>query len=121
MKNYNVYHHVKLNKYEVVKNGYNFPAFFFGLLWMLYSRLWMYSALFILLILLTSFIEEATYYMYYMDITLLTSLLFVGIGVWIGFKGNEWKRDRLVKHGYDLVGENINAHNTDDAISKIGS
>jgi hypothetical protein len=91
---------------EFVEEGFNWYAFFFTGLWLLYKRLWWQAALVIALSGVLGFlkVEEA---MQPMSIALLQ----VTLGILVGYHANDWVRAKLKRSAYivaDIVsGENI--------------
>lgn len=118
MKNFNVYHHVKLNKYVAVKNGYSWTGFIFGLLWCLWNQLWKYAATYIAFAVVMTVLD--TYYFVPYSMEVISNIISLMVGIFVGAKGNEWKAERFIDSGYDLVGLDIQAKNKSDAISKVG-
>ncbi|WP_276902875.1 DUF2628 domain-containing protein [Frischella perrara] len=127
MKNYNIYKHSD-GKIEAVKQGWSWPAFFFGAIWALIKQLWMVAGLILAYAIISSIIIQSVtppydYYEYgggdssqaflLQNISLLIQL---GIAVYLGIKGNSLREANLIKRGYECIG-NINAVNPDSAIS----
>lgn len=127
MKNYNIYKHSD-GKIEAVKQGWSWPAFFFGGIWALIKQLWMVAGLIFAYAIISSIIIQSVtppydYYEYgggdssqaflLQNISLLIQL---GIAVYLGIKGNSLREANLIKRGYECIG-NINAVNPDSAIS----
>lgn len=127
MKNYNIYKHSD-GKIEAVKQGWSWPAFFFGAIWALIKQLWMVAGLILAYAIISSIIIQSVtppydYYEYgggdssqaflLQNISMLIQL---GIAVYLGVKGNSLREANLIKRGYECIG-NINAVNPDSAIS----
>lgn len=127
MKNYNIYKHSD-GKIEAVKQGWSWPAFFFGGIWALIKQLWMVAGLIFAYAIISSIIIQSVtpsydYYEYsgedlsqaflLQNISLLIQL---GIAIFLGVKGNTLREANLIKRGYECIG-NINAVNPDSAIS----
>ncbi|MCT6875122.1 DUF2628 domain-containing protein [Frischella perrara] len=128
MKNYNIYKHPD-GKIEAVKQGWSWPAFFFGWIWALIKQLWMVAGLLIAYAIISSIVIQLMIlpsYDYYeyggQDLSqafLLQSislLIQLGITIYLGVKGNSLREANLIKRGYECIG-NINAVNPDSAIS----
>lgn len=127
MKNYNIYKHSD-GKIEAVKQGWSWPAFFFGAIWALIKQLWMVAGLILAYAIISSIIIQSVtppydYYEYgggdssqaflLQNISMLIQL---GIAIFLGVKGNTLREANLIKRGYECIG-NINAVNPDSAIS----
>ena len=127
MKNYNIYKHSD-GKIEAVKQGWSWPAFFFGGIWALIKQLWMVAGLIFAYAIISSIIIKSVtpsydYYEYsgedlsqaflLQNISLLIQL---GIAIFLGVKGNTLREANLIKRGYECIG-NVNAVNPDSAIS----
>lgn len=100
-----------------VKSGWCWPAFFFGVLWMLFSQLWLRAVIFFVLMLGVNFIlgfiivfliNSAPYsdFAYYAMIAFpfLSTLVGLGFGLIFGSKGNMWRKNSLLSKGYSYVG-----------------
>ena len=90
MKQYAVFQH-PTSGYEVVKNGWSWPAFFITWIWALVKRLWLVGVIVFLFGILVSSIPEAW---------LVGDLI---IRVVMGAKGNELRCKRLTDSGYEQV------------------
>ena len=106
MKTFNLYRHPELGL-EAVKEGFSWPAFFFGILWMVYKKLWKYAGIWFAIYITLAFVEnavksggvdsgmKATY-----DIMILMGYLLIMLIP--AFKGNSWRQTRLLEKGYVL-------------------
>jgi len=107
MKTFRVYKH-PVRGFKAVKAGWSWPAFCFGILWMLSKKLWdkaiiwfvagsMILAIFHLLS-SEDYVFEAIY---------LFSTLAATCVLWIApaSLGNEWQMKKLSKQGYELTRE----------------
>lgn len=127
MKNYNIYKHPN-GKIEAVKQGWSWPAFFFGAIWALIKQLWMVAGLIFAYAIISSIIIQSVtpsydYYEYgggdpsqALVLQSISTLIQLGIAVYLGVKGNSLREANLIKRGYECIG-NINAVNPDSAIS----
>lgn len=127
MKNYNIYKHPD-GKIEAVKQGWSWPAFFFGAIWALIKQLWMVAGLIFAYAIISSIIIQSVtpsydYYEYSGEdlsqaflLKSISSLIQLGIAIFLGVKGNTLREANLIKRGYECIG-NINAVNPDSAIS----
>jgi hypothetical protein len=83
----------------LVKEGFSWPAFFFSVLWALWSRLWLAAAIFlaveVLWMIATEWLElEAG----------LSAVISLALAAAIGFVANDLKRSALFRRGYAEVG-----------------
>lgn len=127
MKNYNIYKHPN-GKIEAVKQGWSWPAFFFGWIWALIKQLWMVAVLIIAYAIISSIVIQLMtpsydYYEYGGEdlsqaflLQSISLLIQLGIAIFLGVKGNSLREANLIKRGYECIG-NINAVNPDSAIS----
>ncbi len=87
-----------------IAEGFNFWAFFFGVLWSLYQRLWILA--FILLCINVALSGMAEYFGFS---PFSIYVLQVGIQLMVGFQGNDARRIMLTKKGY-IVADMVAAH-----------
>jgi len=122
MKTFRVYSH-PTHGHEAVKQGFSWPAFFFGFFWMLVKRLWGLAALWFLAFVGLSVIERVA------DAAqtepgaqaLVYLILAVGyFALWLvpAFKGNSWRTANLAKRGHELVRE-VQAETPDVAVAQV--
>jgi hypothetical protein len=120
MKTFEVYKHPALGS-QSVKIGFNWPAFFFGFFWMLFSKLWGKAGLWFVMNVIASLIEaaadrstdEGSQAIIYL------SLFIAYFALWLipGFKGNKWRSSNLTSRGFELV-TRVEAETKDAAIAK---
>jgi len=80
---------------ELVKEGFSWPAFFFGFVWALCHRLWLVAAALIALgALLGAALEQFNLG------PIAVSLTFFAFAVLVGLMGNDWRRAALNRRGY---------------------
>ena len=124
MKTFNVYRHTN-ESLEVVKVGFSWPAFIFGVFWMLFSELWSFAALWVAMIISVKIIEAVAGRMSASTFQLLVyvALLACYLLLWLipAFNGNKW-RDRMLskREGYEYVGA-VQAKNQTAAAAQIGN
>jgi len=87
-----------MQKPVFVREGFNFYAFFFVLLWALYQRLWMVA-------LLLAACNALLLFMFKDHVFNLASLgaLNLGFHFLVGCWANDWLRARLARRGYILA------------------
>ncbi|MFN2267782.1 MAG: DUF2628 domain-containing protein, partial [Desulfonatronovibrio sp.] len=106
MKTFKIFEHPDLGR-EAVKVGFSWPAFFFGIVWMLVKKLWKYAALWFVIYVFMAIIENllksgdvatgmtATY-----DLMIMLGYLLIMLIP--AFKGNIWRENLLQDKGYIL-------------------
>jgi Protein of unknown function (DUF2628) len=124
VKSFNVY--VKNGKFKAVKNGWSWPAFFFGSIWAIFMQLWLLGLFLLpvelLLQMLVSSIEKTQRSApgNYSDTTEIiggvVALAALLIRIIFGAYGNSWKRKKLEKSTYRLV-KTLESSSKDNAIS----
>ena len=109
MKTFRIFEHPQGNR-EAVKLGFSWPAFFFGIIWMLVKKLWKYAAIWFVIYVFMAFVENflksgdvatgmtATY-----DLMIMLGYLLIMLVP--AFKGNAWREKNLQSKGYVLTGE----------------
>uniref|UniRef100_UPI0033405345 DUF2628 domain-containing protein n=1 Tax=Castellaniella defragrans TaxID=75697 RepID=UPI0033405345 len=112
MKTFVIYKDQKNNRFEAVKQGFSWPALFFGAFWMLVKKLWGHAVVWIVLLFLVNLVlnilENEVTYAYYDSTTALMlaafsfALAIFAIFMWLlpAFRGNKWRSERLQRHGY---------------------
>ncbi|MBR9754094.1 DUF2628 domain-containing protein [Cobetia sp. 4B] len=96
---------------RAVKIGWSWPAFFFGLFWALYKRMWLLAASLFGFIVLSSVFIPAT-----QGGQLISNILFLGLNLTISLKGNLWYASLLETQGYQEQAQ-VSARNPDDALA----
>ncbi|MCO7233504.1 MULTISPECIES: DUF2628 domain-containing protein [unclassified Cobetia] len=94
-----------------VKIGWSWPAFFFGMFWALYKRMWLLAGSLFGFIVLSSVFIPAT-----MEGQLISNVLFLGLNLTISLKGNQWYASLLETQGYREQAQ-VSARNPDDALA----
>ncbi|MDE0341884.1 MAG: DUF2628 domain-containing protein [Deltaproteobacteria bacterium] len=103
MKKFSIFQH-PTSGYDVVKNGWSWPAFFFTWIWAFVKKLWLIGVIVFLFGILASSIPEAW---------LLGEVL---ISIVMGVKGNELRVKRLQDSGYEKVAT-VEARTPDAALA----
>ena len=83
----------------LVKEGFNWPAFFLTFLWALWQRMWLTAAL-ILAAQLAGGVLSA--WLHLADVAELA--LSLGIMLIVGFSANDWRRRSLARRRYEESG-----------------
>lgn len=115
MKTFNIYTH-PANKPQAVKIGFTWPGFFFGIFWMLLCKLWTHAAILFAVSLVLGIILPDTQEMKELYPMLLQLAVQLGIGVFIGASGNQWRESNLLRRGFQKT-SSVEAENADMAIS----
>ncbi len=79
----------------LVKEGFSWPAFFFSFLWALWHRLWLATAAIFLAV---TTLSLAIYWLRPDGLSQVA--LSLGIGVLIGYLGNDLRRRKLTRQGF---------------------
>ncbi|WP_438767350.1 DUF2628 domain-containing protein [Kushneria sp. TE3] len=115
MKHFDVYEHFDGHA-EAVKQGWNWPAFFFGAFWALCCRLWKIAVLTLVGVFVVSMagaLEESGI------IDVMANIACLGVYVAFGINGNNWKRQRLISGGFRFAGT-VEAKSAGDALKRHG-
>lgn len=83
----------------LVKEGFCWPAFFFGPFWALWHRMW-FACLGLFSVLIALGVAEA---ILRLDPMSYSAVMF-GVAAIIGFCGNDWRRNALAVRGWKLAG-----------------
>lgn len=84
---------------QLVKEGFSWPAFFFTVIWALWSRLWLVAAIFLAVEVLWMVASS------WLGLhPVLNAVISVGMAAAIGFVANDLKRSTLFRRGYAEVG-----------------
>ena len=120
MKNYDVYKH-PVRGSEAVKEGFSWPAFFFGLLWMLSKGLWGYAGVWFVAFLVCTSIEKAVDHLAPGGSSAIIYLLLAAsyLALWLvpAFRGNGWRANKLIRRGFTSVGA-VAAQTPDAALAQ---
>ncbi len=117
MKTFKVFKHTTLG-YQAVKIGFSWPGLFFSGIWLLVKRLWGYAFVFLSIAILLSFMEAAFEKEESIAGMVLVLWLEIGVYIFVGAKGNEWRVTNLQKRGFELI-DTVQAETPDVAIKKI--
>jgi hypothetical protein len=121
MKTFNVYKH-PTQGIQAVKVGFSWPAFFFGIIWMLAEKLWGLAGLWFAAYLVLALIEAVTdqsresgsqAFVYLILAAGNFALLLVP-----AFKGNKWREENLSKRGYEQL-STVQADTPDAAVAQV--
>jgi len=120
MKTFNVYKH-PTQGLEAVKVGFSWPAFFFGIIWMLVKKLWGLAGLWFAMYVGLSLIEAVTDQSQESGAQALVYLILAAgyFALWLipAFKGNKWREENLSKRGYEL-NSSVQSQTPDAAVAE---
>jgi hypothetical protein len=117
MKNFDVFKH-PTQGFDVVKQGFSWPAFFFSWLWAFVKKMWIHGAVFLGIVLILNFASIAFQSEESMGGLLIIFLVGIGINYFIGTKANEWRRGDLLKKGFVQI-KTVNAETPEAAIAIV--
>lgn len=83
----------------LIKEGFCWPAFFFGPFWALYHRMWFAGLAILSVAILLAVVETILH----VD-PLTYSAVSIGVAALIGFHGNDWRRTALTVRGWRMSG-----------------
>ncbi|MBD3895339.1 DUF2628 domain-containing protein [Halomonas sp. ML-15] len=117
MKTFDVYEH-SVHGARAVKQGINWPAFFFCWIWAMVKKMWAIG--FFLLGLLVVFVAIEEFFLYYANIggVYLMWAMQLAVFLYAGAKGNDWRRGHLRKRGFQYIGS-VEAANQDAAVTSV--
>lgn len=120
MKTFNVYKH-PTRGIEAVKIGFSWPAFFFGIIWMLVKKLWGLAGVWFAAYVALSLIEQVTDQSSEGGAQALVYLIIAAgyFTLWLfpAFKGNKWREENLSKRGYEQL-TTVQAETPDAAVAQ---
>lgn len=123
MKKFNVYKH-PVHGLEAVKIGFSWPAFFFGVFWMLVKKLWGLAGLWFAAYVVCTIIEKVTDQSRQGGEQAVVYLLLAAayFALWLipPFKGNRWREHNLERRGFALL-STVEAETPDAALSQSGA
>jgi hypothetical protein len=122
MKTFKVYKHPTQN-FEVVKQGFSWPALFFGPVWLLCKQLWLFAVAWITVSVILSSIEGISDEVGMVSERMTVVYLLVAGGylaLWLipAFKGNSWRAKNLLRRGYQLI-NTVQAETPDSAVAQL--
>ncbi|MDY6842222.1 MAG: DUF2628 domain-containing protein [Pseudomonadota bacterium] len=113
MKQYKIFQHPS-GKREAVKQGWSWPAFFFGVIWALVKKQWVLGISVLVGLSLLGFAVAASDggengQVFVNLVSLIVSIVF-------GVYGNSWREKNLISRGYEQTGM-ASATNPDGALA----
>ena len=117
MKTFKVYEH-ELYGYEAIKQGFSWPALFFGFIWAMVKKLWKVSVLlflaFILINLLSTIVRES----HSILLSLLSTVGYLFLWLIPALQGNMWREHQLETSGYHFI-KTVVATNPAQAVIQV--
>lgn len=98
---------------EYISEGFSWKAFIFNFFWLLYHKLWAQSFAFVVISLVIQELAVAEAIS-----SVVETILYIGLSVYIGFAGRDFVRKKLEKDGYNFV-EVVIAQSIDEAEYKF--
>jgi predicted Na+-dependent transporter len=117
MKTYKIYKHPVLGT-AIIKAGFSWPGFCFGLFWLLAKKMWKYASIYIVGLIVWLIFKEAAADSASTGFKLLIVAIWWAAWICIGFKGNYWRISTVEKRGYSVVKE-VQANTADQALASI--
>ncbi|WP_150537094.1 DUF2628 domain-containing protein [Neisseria flavescens] len=112
MKTYKIFKN-PTGQYEAVKQGWSWPAFFFGGIWACVKKIWgLGIGIFVVFIILNLIAGDNP------AMGSLVSALGFGVGIVLGLQGNKLREGNLKKRGYQEAPKVIQASNPEAAVAQ---
>ena len=113
MKKYKIYANPQGN-YEAVKQGWSWPAFFFGCIWAMVKKLWTLGITVLVAFFVVGLVLGATGAG--KGAEAMFNVLSIVLNIIFGINGNSWRENNLPKRGYEWKGT-VSAENSEGAIA----
>ena len=115
MKEFKIYANPQ-GSYEAVKQGWSWPALFFGMIWSLAKRLWALSLGVFLSFLILGIIASTVGGELGKAIDTLATIAAFVMGIFFGAYGNQWREVNLLSRGFEYM-DDVSAANSESAIA----
>ncbi len=107
MKQFKIFEH-PTKGLDAVKIGFSWPAFFLGIIWLIFKGMWKYAGIFFVIYLIMSFIQSSISSSNIEPVLVSTYTLMIRIThllilTTLGFKGNFWRESSLREKGYAFM------------------
>ena len=99
MRTWDLFHHPAYGTFAV-KQGFSWPAFFFGWIWVSIKRLWAVLAVLLVTLFCAGGVSGALILKYPPAALLWNWIILSGVNTFLGFKGNQFWRRSLTKRGF---------------------
>ncbi len=117
MKTFDVYKHPD-NRYQAVKMGFGWPAFCFTWLWAFVKKMWVEGLVLLAVAVTISALDRVLELNKTFSGVILSLLLSLIFCFFVGLKGNHWRRNNLVKRGFEKM-DTVEARTRDAAIAMV--
>jgi len=117
VKTYKVYEH-DIHGYEAVKQGFSWPAFFFGFIWALVKKLWKISVVLFLAFILLNLLSTLALESHSLLLSLVTTIGYLLLWLIPALKGNIWREHQLGSSDYHPV-KTVAATNSAQAVIQV--
>jgi len=114
---FSVYHH-PVDGWAAVKQGFSWPALVLGIFWALFNRLWSIAFALLGVSIGIQLLELLLLESVGLGGTALLLLAQLGVGVYVGQRGNHWLRARLLSQDY-LFERELEAPSQAKAVSMV--
>jgi len=96
----------------LVKEGFSWPAFVFGIFWALWHRMWLVAIALAFFLVVVGAAMDA----FGLD-PITQGIVSLAVAVLVGAHGNDWRRKKLARLGYRDMGV-VAARNIDEALRR---
>jgi uncharacterized protein DUF2628 len=103
------------NNFRAVKKGFSWPALFFNWLWAILNGLPVHGIIILLILIIVSIASNKVVKLGGFIPFVVLELLGIGIVIYIGSKGNDWLKNKLIEEGYKYI-KTIKSSSIDKAI-----
>lgn len=114
MKEYKIFAHPSA-QCEAVKQGWSWPAFFFGFIWAFIKNMWQLGLGVLVGFMALSLLLDVSNGQAENDVIL--NILSLLIAVVFGLNGNQWREHNLIARGYEMKSRLV-SENPDRAIAE---
>jgi hypothetical protein len=112
MKKFKIYE--KQGVHEAVKQGWSWPAFFFGIIWAFVKNLWLIGFGFFAMLVVFMVLGRAAFADNQEAMDSMTAVLAFTVALVFGYKGNEWRQARYASKKFHFKGT-VSAANSSEA------
>lgn len=115
MKHFKIYSHPQ-GSTETIKQGWSWPAFFFGWIWALVKKMWHLGAGVIVVFFVLGIIAAIAGGKAEETLTALTGLAAIVLSIVFGVNGNKWREKNIASRGFEYK-DTVAAANADGAMA----
>ena len=113
MKQFKVLKH-PAGEIQAVKQGWCWPAFFFGCFWAMFARMWGLAFGVLIAFFAAAFVAAA--FAGAMAADALLNIASIAVAILFGVSGNDWREKNLLSRGFE-VQSTVSAENKDGAVA----